>query len=171
MTEKDPFSKQERRKKIVKYRKQRLSFRDISEKLKDEGFKGASLGQTYTDYQYMLKLGNEREKLTAEDYVKEEVETINDVHQVFYQELEKFAEAEEIKPEEMDLLQLQKALAIRESRFDRAKEAAKILLDCSKERSKLLGNYKPKEIKLSASEALAKMMGVSPEQLPKPEKK
>lgn len=171
MTVKDEFSKQERRKKVVKYRKRRMSFRDISEKLKAEGFKGASLGQVYDDYQHMLRLGNENEKLTAKDFVEEEIRVADDIHRIFYPVLEKFEALDEIKPEEMSSEELKKALAVRESLFERAEKAAAKILEASKERSKLRGNYKPHEVKLSASEALAKMMGVKPEQLPKPDKK
>lgn len=119
------------------------NFRQISEHLKAKGIKGTSLGSVFADVQYCLSLQHTSLSLSVQDHIENEIAVINDVQFNFY-----------------PMMQNTNYL------FDVRADAAGLVLNCVKERAKLRNLYKAKEIKLNVDDELARLLGISPEELP-----
>lgn len=159
----------ERRELVLQCRgKLKLSVRETQEILIQKGFeKGSSLGQIQADYDYMLALAVADEKSNAENFLVEEIDVQNDIHRTFYSAMKKLVSIEVPVRDDFEFIShYYNAMETYMETFAKAAQAAAIISNASKERSKLRGNYKQR-IELEASEALARLLGEDPARIPK----
>lgn len=99
---------------------------------------GVSLTTVFEDYSGLLDLQYKNQQLTVEQYVEAEINTLDGV------EFE----------------------AQRNYQKSGGKEYGDLIVTCVKERAKLRNLYKPRKIEIDARGALARLLGISVEELP-----
>lgn len=157
----------ERREYVLSLRKAKVSFRQIAAACEAKGYKGSSPASVFADYQYMLNLQYEDEALTAQHYVQEEINVLDDVHQTFYTDMKRrlrnddgYIEYEDSKGRP------RRRRATTVDPDDLRIKAASIVITCVRERAKLRNLYKAPTVKINVDDELAKLLGISTEELP-----
>lgn len=133
-----------RRHLVFELKKAGASYRQISEHLKAKNIEGASVGQVHADYQFMLREASENLALSVEEYIEAEISLLDEIQFSFYQDIKRDSNLN----------------------LPDRKDAAGVIIQCIRERAKLRNLYKPVKIQLDTDDELAKLLGISKEELP-----
>ncbi len=119
------------------------SYRAISEHLKAKGEKHHSVGTVHSDLQFCLNLQHNELELDVKDHIENEVAVLRDVRLNFFPVM---------KDPKMP--------------YDIRLNAGTMVINTVKEIARLRNLYKPLKMMLSPDDELAKILGISPDQLP-----
>jgi hypothetical protein len=123
-----------------------VSFRQIQEHLKSKGYEGTSLGTIHADLQIVLNMQHEDLGLSVKQHIENEVAIINDVHTPFYTIL--------------------KRNGSNTTYIEQTEIAGKMVLQARDRIIKLRNLHKPPKVELNVDEELARLIGISVEELP-----
>ena len=138
----------ERRFAVWDYFKNGVSQRSISKHLEERGFKRHSLGTVHSDVQWCLDYQTNALGLSIEQWRANELAVLQDIRFTY-----------------MSLMKRTGFNVLQEDKTD----AAKIVLATHDKLCKLLNLHKEPKVMLGMDDELAKLLGISPDQLPKPD--